>query len=106
MKILFTLFSCVALISCSKSHDLIAPKTSPAIQYTLEFELAEEENSIYNIELSKDGSNFETIDTLHFNPAKNGKYTYDISLGRKQLVRVSSINTAGNKVYSTIVQAN
>ena len=102
----FTLIICLALLSCTKSHDLMATKTSAEVMYTLKFEMADEENAVYNIQLSKDGLHFSTIDTLHYNPSKNGIYTYDVSLGSKQLIRVYSVNKQGIIIYSPVVQSN
>jgi hypothetical protein len=93
-------FIMILLVSCSKHQDDV-PKEDKG--YSLTFEMENEEESVYHIQLSEDSIHFTTIDTLHRDPMKNGVYTVDLNVKAGEFVRVATVG-AGDTVFSQVIR--
>lgn len=93
----------ILLISCSKKDTptIIAP-----VKYTLTFKVGEEiPGTVYEIQVSKTGLGFQTLDSLGYDVLRNGVYNLtDIPLSINDLIRVRARNK-NDTAYSPVKKA-
>ncbi len=108
------LLGLLLLAACSEKEELPAPQPAPpkpqeptkpvAVRYTLSFELENERpTGMHLIQVAKENNNFITVDSLPFDPAKNGTYSYSLHLVPGEQARVVSRTTDTTLVSSALL---
>lgn len=89
----------LVIFSCRKIDQAPSLSKEPG---TYRFETASEDGYDYEIQTSMDGVNFSTVKIVHYSADSLGKYSVDLPLSKKEMVRTRTINDAGQPVYSGI----
>jgi hypothetical protein len=100
-----TIILILMLVSCKKNQLETLPDTQVHV-YTLNFQLDNETDGPYYIQKSIDGLNFQSIDSVSYDPTRNGNYSFDVHLRKGEFVRVAINQTEDSTVYSTVLKAD